>query len=65
MSMRKLEAPDGYVYVCGETSGKAVYLGKNDTEERWTLMKESDVLEPMSETEEKALAYDILTGVAE
>lgn len=42
MSMRKLEAPDGYVYVCGEHSGKVVYLGKNDTEERWTLVKESD-----------------------
>lgn len=65
MSMRKLEAPDGYVYVCGEHSGKVVYLGKNDTKERWVLVKESDVLEPVSETEEKALAYDILMGVAE
>ena len=65
MRIRKLEAPEGYVYVCGESSGTVVYLGKNDTEERWELVKESDVLEPMPETEEKALAYDILTGVAE
>lgn len=65
MSIRKLEAPEGYVYVCGESNGKVVYLGKNDNEERWTLVKESEVLEPMSETEEKALAYDILMGVAE
>ena len=42
MSIRKLEAPDGYVYVCGEHSGKVVYLGKNDTKERWVLVKESD-----------------------
>lgn len=42
MSMRKLEAPDGYIYVCGEHSGKVVYLGKNDTKERWVLVKESD-----------------------
>lgn len=63
MSIRKLEAPEGYVYVCGESSGKVVYLGKNDTEERWTLAKESEVLEPMTEIEEKAKAYDILMGV--
>lgn len=63
--MTKLEAPDGYMYSNGETSGKVVYLGKNDTKENWTLTKESDVLEQMTETEQKALAYDIVMGVAE
>lgn len=65
INIRKLEAPEGYVYIYGETSGKIVYLGKNDVEDNWTLVKESDVFESMSETEEKALAYDILMGVIE
>ena len=60
--LRKLEAPDDYVYVCCETYGKVVYLGKNDSEDRWVLMKETNIAESMSELELKAKAYDILMG---
>lgn len=65
MSIRKLEAPEGYVYVCGEANGKIVYLGKNDNEDRWILMKETDIMEPFAELELKAKAYDILMGEEE
>ena len=61
--MTKLEAPDGYMYSNGETSGKVVYLGNNDTEENWKLVSED--IEELTETEQKALAYDIVMGVAE
>lgn len=61
--MTKLEAPEGYMYSNGETSGKVVYLGKNDTEENWTLVSED--IEELTETEQKAQAYDIITGVVE
>ena len=55
--MRKLIAPDGYVYTNGETSGSLIYLGKNDKEENWTLVEMSDdaLLEATAEDYEAAL----------
>lgn len=49
--MTKLEAPDGYMYSNGETSGKVVYLGKNDTEENWTLVSEDEATEEATEAD--------------
>lgn len=43
MSIRKLEAPDGYVYTRGEFWGKTVYLGIHDAPEAWTLTPESEL----------------------
>lgn len=62
--MTKLVADEGYVYTNGETSGKTVYLGKNDKPENWWAIPESEA-ESMTETEQKAAAYDILMGVSE
>lgn len=57
--MRKLTAPDGYVYTNGESSGKIVYLGKNDREENWTLISEAEDEELTAEE-----ALEIITGGA-
>lgn len=56
--MRKLIAPDGYVYTNGETSGSIIYLGKNDKEENWMLVEESDE----SLTEATAEDYEAALG---
>ena len=61
--MTKLVADVGYVYTNGETSGATVYLGKADSPENWWMIPESEP--DMTETEEKAKAYDILMGVSE
>ena len=53
MSIRKLEAPEGYVYTNGETSGKLVYLGKNDSADNWKLVEVTEIV--LSETEEEVI----------
>lgn len=58
-NIRKLEAPDGYVYVNGEFSGKVIYLGKNDKEEHWLLTQEANCVEITAED-----ALEILLGGA-
>ena len=42
----KLTAADGMVLTDGTSYGKEVYLGINDTEDRWTAIPESEVPEP-------------------
>ena len=42
----KLTAADGMVLTDGTSYGKEVYLGINDTEDRWTEIPESEVPEP-------------------
>ena len=61
--IQKIVAPNGYVYTNGETSGGLVYLGKNDSADNWRLVEITETV--LSETEQKALAYDILMGVSE
>ena len=39
----KLTAADGMVLTDGTSYGKEVYLGTNDTEDRWTEIPESEV----------------------
>ena len=41
----KLTAADGMVLTDGTSYGKEVYLGINDTEDRWTEIPESEVPE--------------------
>lgn len=55
--MIKLTAPNGYVYSNGETSGKIVYLGKNDSVENWELIAEAE--------DEEATQEDYLAALAE
>lgn len=38
--MMTLTADEGYVYTNGETRGKVVYLGKNDSEANWRMIPE-------------------------
>ena len=42
----KLTAADGMVLTDGTSYGKEVYLGINDTADRWTEIPESEVPEP-------------------
>ena len=42
----KLTAADGMVLTDGTSYGKEVYLGINDTADRWTEILESEVPEP-------------------
>lgn len=42
----KLTAADGMVLTDGTSYGKEVYLGINDTADRWTEIAESEVPEP-------------------
>ena len=42
----KLTAVDGMVLTDGTSYGKEVYLGINDTADRWTEIPESEVPEP-------------------
>ena len=42
----KLTAAYGMVLTDGTSYGKEVYLGINDTADRWTEIPESDVREP-------------------
>ena len=42
----KLTAADGMVLTDGTSYGKEVYLGPNDTADRWTEIPESEVPEP-------------------
>lgn len=54
--MRKLEAPEGYVYTNGETSGTVVFLGKHDSADNWRLIPEAEAAEAETADYETALA---------
>lgn len=43
ITMVKLTASDGMVLTDGESYGKEVYLGVNDTADRWSEIPEADV----------------------
>lgn len=61
-----LSAGAGMLLTNGETVSEMVYLGNLDSAENWTEVGGGYVLpESMTETEQKAAAYDILTGVNE
>jgi hypothetical protein len=70
-----LTAREGYVYTNGETFSTVIRLGINDSVDNWHEITEAEaerlqneevsVGEDPSELEEKAHAYDILTGVIE
>lgn len=68
------KADDGMKLTNGETFVNIIYLGKNDSIENWheiteeeaeRLQNEEVLIEDLSELEQKAHAYDILTGVIE
>lgn len=58
-----LEPSEGYTLTNGETYSKKVYLGINDSPANWMEIPDEDVPEPET-IEDKAEAYDILTGGA-
>lgn len=70
-----LTAREGYVYTNGETFSTVIRLGINDSADNWHEITEEEaerlqneevpVEENLSELEQKAHAYDILTGVIE
>lgn len=64
----------GMILTNGSTFGHTVYLGKYDSVDNWheiteeeaeRLQNEEVPTEDLSELEQKAHAYDILTGVIE
>ena len=56
----KLIAEDGMVLTNGESYGKEVYLGVNDSVERWREIQESDIPRPTnSEEMGKRLADEV------
>ena len=55
-----LTADDGMMLTNEETASKKVFLGKLDAVENWREVEEGY---EMTETEQKAAAYDILVGV--
>lgn len=69
-----IKADNGMMLTNGDTFGKAVYLGKYDKIDNWHEITEEEAerlqntetpTEELSEIEQKAHAYDILTGVIE
>lgn len=69
-----IEADEGMVLTNGTAFGSIVYLGKYDSIDNWheiteeeaeRLQNEETPTEDFSELEQKAHAYDILTGVIE
>lgn len=69
-----LIAKEGYVYTNGETFSTVIRLGINDNADNWHEITEAEAerlqsedvpTEPLSSLEQKAHAYDILTGVIE
>ena len=46
ITLIKLTAADGMVLTDGTSCGKEVYLGINDTADRWTEIPESEMPEP-------------------
>ena len=46
ITLIKLTAADGMMLTNGESYGKEVYLGTNDTVDRWSEIPESEVPKP-------------------
>lgn len=75
MSITKLTAADGMVLTNDEAYGKEIFLGKYDSPENWHEITDAEyaeiiaaqTLDPNADIamlQQKAAAYDILTGVA-
>lgn len=63
-----LMADDGMTLTNDKTVSSKVFLGKLDSIENWREVEEGYELpetDDLTETEQKAAAYDILTGVSE
>ena len=65
-SVTILTAAKGMMLTNGTTVSVQVFLGNLDSVENWNEVGEGYVLQDeMTEIEQKAAAYDILTGVSE
>lgn len=71
-TMTQIIADEGMVLTNGYAYSKAPYLGINDSPDNWHEITDAEYAaiqesmeEPMSELEQKAMAYDILMGVSE
>lgn len=71
-TMTQIIAADGMVLTNGYAYSKAPYLGISDSPDNWHEITDAEYAaiqesmeEPMSEIEQKAMAYDILMGVSE
>lgn len=65
-SVTILTAAKGMMLTNGTTVSVQVFLGNLDSVENWNEVGEGYVLpDEMTEIEQKAAAYDILTGVSE
>ena len=49
IKLRKMVATDGFVLTNGETYGKEIYLGKNDTPENWHEITETEYNQILAE----------------
>lgn len=58
IELRKLTASGGMVLTDGESYGKEIYLGKNDSPENWREITEAEY-EKITEEEEKRLENNV------
>ncbi len=58
--MRKLEAPEGFVYTNGDTEGSVIYLGKHDSPDNWHLVDAGENNPELTDSE----ALEIIMGGA-
>lgn len=52
ITLVKLTASDGMMLTDGESYGREIYLGTNDTADRWREIPEADVPQPDEEVEQ-------------
>lgn len=55
--LTKIEADEGMYLTNGETYGKTIYLGKNDSAENWTEITEAEYEQLMAEKEEAEVVF--------
>ena len=58
ITLIKLAASEGMVLTNGESYGKEVYLGENDSAERWSEIPESEVPKPDMPDVTEVQAYE-------
>ena len=58
ITLIKLAASEGMVLTNGESYGKEVYLGENDSAERWSEIPESEVPKPDMPDATEVQAYE-------
>jgi hypothetical protein len=61
IELRKLSASSGMVLTNGESYGKEIYLGKNDSPENWREITEEEYMAAMKAAEDVDIAAEEVT----